>query len=163
MVLIDGDHARLGRLERSDGELLRRFFLRLSPKTVYRRFLSPIARPEQAQPQRLLDVDHRDREALCALENGEIVGVARYTRRPGTDRAELAVVVADAWQRQGLATRLVSVLAADARANGIAEFEVTALAENRPVLALLVRLRPTAALQRCGAVLEGSIAIGSEA
>src|SRR5579872_448123 len=50
-------HAALGRLEAGDGERLARFFYRLSPETVYRRFLSPIARPEQLERQRLLDVD----------------------------------------------------------------------------------------------------------
>jgi hypothetical protein len=36
------------------------------------------------------------------------VGVARYFRQAGADSAELAVVVADDWQRQGLATCMVS-------------------------------------------------------
>jgi len=65
----------LARLESTDGTQLRRFFYRLSPETLYRRFHSPIARPEQAQPQRLLDLDHHDREAVVAVVGGEIVGV----------------------------------------------------------------------------------------
>src|SRR2546421_7488847 len=85
----------LAKLEPSDGQALRRFFFRLSPQTLYRRFLSPISRPEQAQPARLLDLDHLDREALVSVVDGEIVGVARYVRRPGTESAEMAVVVAD--------------------------------------------------------------------
>ena len=40
----------LARLERSDGEALCRFFYRLSPETVYRRFQSPLVRPDQARP-----------------------------------------------------------------------------------------------------------------
>src|SRR5919198_1637646 len=66
---------QLASLEPGDGQALRRFFFRLSPETLYRRFLSPIARPEQARPERLLDVDHVDREALVALVDGEIVGI----------------------------------------------------------------------------------------
>src|SRR4029077_15901841 len=113
MVAIETEAAGqvgLAKLEPSDGELLRRLFYRLSPETVYRRFHSPIVRPEQARPDRLLDLDHHDREAVVALDGGEIVGVARYFRQPGADTAEVAVVVADAWQGQGLATRLLGLL-----------------------------------------------------
>jgi RimJ/RimL family protein N-acetyltransferase len=135
-------HVGLSRLERSDGEALRRLFYRLSPTSVYRRFHSPIVRPEQAQPDRLLDIDHHDREAVVAVQDGEIVGVARYARWPGTDRAELAVVVADHWQRQGLAARMLSGLAELALSAGIQSFTASVQGDNRPALALLMRFRP---------------------
>jgi RimJ/RimL family protein N-acetyltransferase len=150
----------LARLEPDDGELLRRFFYRLSRQTVYRRFMSPIARPEQARPERLLDVDHRDREAVLAVVDGEIVGVARYYRRPGCDSADLAVVVADAWQRQGVATRLLSALAASARRAGIARFEVMTMADNRAAIGLLGRLWPGVRLAFSQGVCEGFVSIG---
>lgn len=152
----------LAQLEPSDGELLRRFFYRLSPETVYRRFMSPLARPEQAQAERLLDVDHRDREAIVAVVDGEIVGVARYTRRSHSDAADLAVVVADAWQRQGVATRLLSALAVSATRAGIARFEVMTQADNRAALGLLRRLQPEARLEFSQAVAEGTVPIGGE-
>ena len=135
-------HAGLARLEKSDGEALRRLFFRLSPETVYRRFHSPIVRPEQAHPERLLDVDHHDREAVVAVVDGEIVGVARYARWPGTDRADLAVVVADDWQRQGLATRMLSALAQRAETEGIETFTASVQGDNQATLALLRRFRP---------------------
>ena len=46
-------HVGLARLETTDHEQLRRFFFRLSPETLYRRFHSPIVRLEQAYPERL--------------------------------------------------------------------------------------------------------------
>jgi len=148
---------RLARLEPGDGEALRRFFYRLSPETLYRRFLSPISRPEQARPAQLLDLDHRDREALVGLVEGEIVGVARYSRRPGTDAAELAVVVADAWQRQGIASQLLAALAEAATAAGVRVFTVTMQADNRPVLSLLRRFQPALRLALSQGVYEGSL------
>ena len=160
MVAIEpaaGGHVRLARLEPSDGEALRRFFFRLSPETVYRRFMSPVARTEQTRPVRLLDVDHRDREALLGLVDGEIVGVARYARWPGTDAADLAVVVADAWQRQGVATRMLAALADVAVDAGIEQFTLTMQADNRPVLALVRRLYPSARLALSQGVLEGTV------
>jgi RimJ/RimL family protein N-acetyltransferase len=135
-------HVGLARLEKSDGEALRRLFFRLSPETVYRRFHSPIVRPEQAHPERLLDVDHHDREAVVAVVDGEIVGVARYARWPGTDRADLAVVVADGWHRQGLATRMLSALAERAEREGIQTFTASVQGDNQATLGLLHRFRP---------------------
>jgi RimJ/RimL family protein N-acetyltransferase len=138
-------HVGLARLEKSDGEALRRLFFRLSPETVYRRFHSPIVRPEQAHPERLLDLDHHDREAVVAVVDGEIVGVARYARWPGSDRADradLAVVVADDWQRQGLATRMLSALAERADVSGIRAFTASVQGDNQATLGLLRRFRP---------------------
>ncbi len=154
-------HVELARLERSDGERLRRLFYRLSPETIYRRFLSPIVRPEQARPESLLDVDHHDREAVVAVVDGEIVGVARYHRWPGTDAAELAVVVADAWQRQGLATRMLTGLAQLASDAGVETFTMTMQADNVPVLSLLRRLHPPARPSLEGGFFEAAIPVKS--
>src|SRR3979411_1548741 len=63
---------RLARLERSDGPELRRFFHWTPPELTPGRFPARLARPEQAQPRRLLDLDHHDREAVVAVLDGEI-------------------------------------------------------------------------------------------
>ena len=156
-------HVALARLEPSDGELLHRFFYRLSPEAIYRRFLSPLARPEQARPERLLDLDHRDREAVAAVVDGEIVGVARYFRRHALATAEIAVVVADAWQGQGLATRMLSRLADLARKAGIERFTVTMQADNRPALRLLRRFNTSARLLHSHGIYETAIPLVPEA
>jgi len=151
-------HAALARLEAGDGDQLGRFFYSLSPETVYRRFLSPIARPEQLGRLHLLDLDGGRREALVAVVDGEIVGVARYARDLGRPReAELAIVVADAWQRQGLGTRLLSALADAARRAGIERFSFVALPENQAVLRLLRRFAPDTQVRFGSGVLEGFV------
>jgi RimJ/RimL family protein N-acetyltransferase len=152
-------HVGLARLEPTDGDALRRLFFQLSPETIYRRFLSPLARPEQARPERLLDVDHHDREAVVAVVDGEIVGVARYFRSPDTEIAELAVVVADPWQRQGLATRMLGSLCELALAAGIRRFAVTIQADNRPALNLLKHLGPATGLALSQGVYEATFPI----
>jgi RimJ/RimL family protein N-acetyltransferase len=152
-------HIGLARLEKSDRSRLRRFFFRLSAETIYRRFHSPIARPEQAQPDRLLDIDHHDREAVVAVLDGEIIGVARYARRCGTDTADVAVVVADNWQRQGLATRMFSAMADLALAAGVRQFTMTIQADNGPVLRLLRRLYPDATLAHSQGVYEAIVPV----
>ena len=161
MVVIESKPgAALGSLETGDCEALRRLFARLSPETVYRRFLSPIPSPDHAALRRLLDVDGHDRAAVCALVDGEIVGVARYARLAGTARAELAVVVADAWHRQGLAGRMVGALAALAEAAGIARFHATLLADNQPAIALLQRISPGLRFQLSEGTYETTFAVG---
>ena len=89
-------------IERGDGQLLAALYGRLSPDSIRRRFLSPIQRPDQVQVERLLDLDHHDREALGAFAGGRLVGVARYARGGEGDLAEVAIVVADAFQHRGI-------------------------------------------------------------
>ena len=156
-------HIGLARLETTDRSQLRRFFFRLSPETLYRRFHGPIVRPEQAQPDRLLDIDHHDREAVVAVLDGEILGVARYVRRAGTDSAEVAVVVADSWQRQGLATRMCSMLSTLAATEGVRQFTLSMQPDNPAVLRLVRRLYPDARLSYSQGMCEAVVAlVGAE-
>jgi RimJ/RimL family protein N-acetyltransferase len=155
-------HVGLARLEKTDRSQLRRFFFRLSPETLYRRFHSPIVRPEQAQPERLLDIDHHDREAVVAVLDDEIVGVARYARLAGSDTAEVAVVVADGWQRQGLATRMCSALSQLAATEGVRQFTLTMQSDNPAVLRLVRRLYPDARLLHSQGMCEAVVLLGSE-
>src|SRR3989442_3606279 len=121
--MIEIDSSTCGRpglvsLEPSDREQVARLFGRLSPESVYRRFFSPISRPDQFIAS-VLRTDHHDREAVAATDGGEVVGVAQYVRLAGSREADMAIVVADEWQRQGIGTRLVAALAERARPEGI--------------------------------------------
>jgi GNAT superfamily N-acetyltransferase len=141
--LRDGRSVSVRPLREDDGDRLRRLFFRLSPLSVYRRFMSPLPAPREEGLRRLLDVDHREREALAALDGDEIVAVARYARRPGSGAAEIAVVVADDWQRDGLAHLLLERLAALAQRRGIEQFQATVLGDNAPAMHLVRNLFPT--------------------
>jgi RimJ/RimL family protein N-acetyltransferase len=149
----------LARLEPDDGNLLRRFFHRLSADAIYRRFLSPLARPEQIGLERFLDVDHCNREVIAAVIGGEIIGFANYARLPESDTAEVAVVVEDAWQRKGLATRMLSALGDSAAASGIHRFSLTMQADNRPALSLLRRFAAETELLLSHGVYETTVTI----
>jgi GNAT superfamily N-acetyltransferase len=164
MMTLQGDGAGqvgLGLLEPTDALQLRHFFFRLSPETLYRRFHSPIVRPEQAQPERLLDLDHHDREAVVAVVENEIVGVARYARRPGAEVAEVAVVVADGWQRQGLAKRMLGALTERALSEGVRQFALNMQSDNVAVLRLVRRLYPEARLSHSQGTCEAVVPVGS--
>jgi GNAT superfamily N-acetyltransferase len=151
----------LASLETSDGELLGRLFCRLSLESVYRRFLSPISKPDYFI-RLLLRVDHYDREAIAAVERGEIVGVAQYARLPGASQADLAIVVADSWQRQGLGTRLIAALADRAVGKGINRFAIAVQGDNFGAVRLLMRLAPGARLVYSAGVGEAVIPLTTE-
>jgi GNAT superfamily N-acetyltransferase len=127
-----------------DIERLRRMFTRLSPESVYRRFFSPVQEPPRTALLWLADVDHTTRDALVALDGDEIVAVARYDGRLGTNRAEIAVTVEDAWQHQGLGKRLTKRLAQRAVDQGIEAFEAVVQPDNRPALGLIRKMSPDA-------------------
>lgn len=159
MVLIEaGCDGRpgLARLGPSDREAVTRLFYRLSPESIYRRFFSPVSRPDQFSAS-MLRVDRREREAVAAVEGGEVIGVAQYSRVPGAPEADMAIVVADAWQRQGIGTRLVAALADRAAANGVNTFSVDIQGDNFGALRLLKRVAPGVRLAFSGGVGEGVI------
>jgi GNAT superfamily N-acetyltransferase len=150
----DGGQPALARLEPGDADALQRFFSRLSRETLYRRFLSPVHRPEQAQLDRVLHGD-----AVAGVAGGEIVGLANYSLVRGSDAAELAVVVDDAWQGRGIGTRLLTALGDRAREAGIRRFVVVSHADNRGALALIRRLSPDVRPTLSSGVLEAMVAV----
>ena len=147
-------------LEASDAEPVARLFGRLSAESIYRRFFSPVVGPDEFA-RAVLRVDRLDRAAVAAVEDGEIVGVAQYARAPGRTEADLAIIVADAWQRQGLGTRLVAALAERAKGQGITAFAVDVQGDNYASIRLLRRVAPDIRLAFSEGVGEGSFTISS--
>jgi RimJ/RimL family protein N-acetyltransferase len=136
-ILRDGAHVLIRPLEPEDRGELADGFRRLSADSRFRRFMTPMPRLSERQLDQLMDVDHRDREALVATTaDGEFLGVARYVRT-APRRAEAAIVVADDWQGHGLGTVLLDRLAGRAREEGVTTFEAVALASNAQAIALL--------------------------
>lgn len=127
--LRDGSVVHLRKIRPDDTDRLRRMFFRLSPDTVYRRFLSPVHRPPASALRYLASVDHADREAIVALASGEIVGVARFDR-VAPDAAEVAVVVEDARQGKGLGRILLDRISRAAAERGISHLTATMLSQN---------------------------------
>jgi GNAT superfamily N-acetyltransferase len=118
---------------------------RLSKQSLYTRFFSGTPRIPEAYVAALGTLDHWDREAMVALLDGEMIGVAEYVRlRHRPCRAELAVLVADPWQRHGLARRLVTYLAPLAERRGITGFDADVILENRGAMRAIRQGWPTA-------------------
>lgn len=158
--LKDGSTAIIRPIAPPDRRALVATFERLSPESRYRRFLQPMTRLTERVLDYLIDVDHRDREALLALDGitGEPLAVARYARSLEDRRsAEFAVAVVDHAQGKGLGIAILRRLADHARAQGITHFTGLVLTENRPMLALLGELGTSTARRAEAGTLEVTV------
>jgi acyl-CoA synthetase (NDP forming)/GNAT superfamily N-acetyltransferase len=139
VVLTDGGTAHIRPIRADDAGLLREFYARLSPESIYYRFFSPRPRLTDREVQHFTNVDYDDRVALIATIGDAMVAVVRYDRLhpAGTEEnarsetAEVAFLVEDAHQGRGLASVLLEHIAAAARERGIARFVADVLPENR--------------------------------
>jgi nucleotide-binding universal stress UspA family protein/GNAT superfamily N-acetyltransferase len=140
VTLRDGARVRLRPIVPEDKAPLAASFERLSEQSRYRRFLTTKSKLSAAELAYLVDeVDHSDHEAIVALEpaTGSILGIARYVRsKDDPQAAEVAVTVADDWQRRGLGRALLDRLTYRARREGVRRFSALVLGENRPALGL---------------------------
>lgn len=153
-VLADGSVVLIRELSAMDEERLRRFYLGLSADTLYRRFMSPIPVLPERTLAYLASLGESDRGIVVGFHGDEIVGEARYHRQAGTNMAEVAAVVADAWQGLGVGHALAAALHGLARRNGVTAFTGVIQADNRPARGLLVSAAPHADRQVGRGVLE---------
>lgn len=142
---LDGARLSVRPIGPADAEALNDAFKKLSAESRYRRFLHPVTRLGRRDLDYLTRVDHHNHEALIALDQGEeIVAVARFIReaeRP--ERAEVALTVADAWQRRGVGTQMLRFLATRAIELGVEIFTAICLEDNEEMLALFRELGAT--------------------
>lgn len=142
LMLPDGTQLLLRPLGPADGEALRAFHDTLSPESVHDRFFCARGPLSDDEITYFTHVDQSSRVALAAFVAGELVGVARYDRLPGTTEAEAACVVTDAWQGRGIGTALLTSLVRSARAAGVRCFVADTLTSNRRMLRILSELAP---------------------
>jgi RimJ/RimL family protein N-acetyltransferase len=129
-----------------DAPRLQAFHGGLSIDSIVFRFFRYLPMLSDADAQRFTQVDYQERMALVVVElaNGvtepdassPIVGVVRYDQ-VSASLAEVAFVVADRWQGQGIATALLHRLAAYARRCGISTFMAITMGANIRMLDVL--------------------------
>ena len=157
IALRDGSRVRIRTLRTYDSELLLRGFRRLSPESRYRRFLSPTPKLSERTVRYLVEIDHRNHEALIAVDEecSEGVGVARCVRDPARpNAAEVAVTVVDDWQGRGLGTLLLEAITMRARDEGVDTFTALMLVENSEMMDLLQRLGAVRVVDRAAGTVE---------
>ena len=159
VTIRDGTVLYVRRVHPSDKPHFKRGFATLSRESRYFRFLADRKELTAADLTYLTEVDFDNHYAIVAFtldEAGEPVGVgvARYVRLPGRlDAAEVAVTVADEYQRRGVGTMLYDRLLTAARSAGITILRSDIHFENRGIRELLERAAPGTVIDREGVVL----------
>lgn len=128
----------------SDEPLLKDFFYSLSKVTVYKRFITQLRRMSHEKLQKsFVVVDYTKAMIIFAVlekDGREIIaGVAQYHIGRYSHTAEVAVVVRDEYQNQGIGTELLSYLTYIARRQGLLGFTAEMLKDNQIMLRLFTK------------------------
>jgi len=147
------------RVARADDEAdVRAFIEGLSADTLRLRYQTGVPVIRSWMVDSVVRADHVSHEALIAVYEGRIAGIAEWGRwQPGDDKADIAVVVRDDCRRHGIARALIRRLARNARARGVEAFAGTILSMNRASIALLQNVATTKTITLDGPVLEATI------
>jgi acetyltransferase len=138
--LRDGTPVTIRPIRPEDEPLLVKFHQGLSERSVYLRYFTPLKLDQRIAHERLSRicfVDY-DREMVLVVERrdpesqqSEILGVGRLSKLHGRNEAEFALIVSDQWQKHGLGTQLLKLLAQIGCDEGLEAITAVMLADNR--------------------------------
>ena len=118
----------------SDESALKDFFYSLSDNSMYRRFISTRKDIPHERLQEFVVIDYRKEMVILAIlqENDQekIMGVGQYGIMEGTHMADVAFVVSDTAQNQGIGRQLLLYLTLLATKQGILGFTAEVLVNN---------------------------------
>lgn len=147
LITRSGQEINLRLMEKGDARLLVDLFHRLSAESKRLRFRLYTSRlPEERVWQEAKALSDLDPKLQCAVvatiieDDGQehAVGVARFARALASEtEAEVAVVVRDDFQRNGVGKALLRALADRARALGISHFTGWVLSDNVRLMKLI--------------------------
>jgi acetyltransferase len=121
----------------TDKAALQQFIRELSPASRYARFMAALRELPGNMLDRFLHPEPGREVVLVANSTRDgIVGLAQYVAEESGAGCEVALVVSDTWQRQGLGTEMLNALANVASDNAIGYFHADVLADNYPMRAL---------------------------
>jgi acetyltransferase len=127
---------RIRRIAPADAPALEAFYARLSPDSRRLRFLSLGTRFGARDARFFCGPDHEHREGFVAEAGSRIVG--HLCLEPTqADEMEIAIAVADDFQRRGIGRQLVKAAAAWAAEHGVASFRAWFAPDNIGIRRLL--------------------------
>jgi acyl-CoA hydrolase/GNAT superfamily N-acetyltransferase len=128
----------------SDEPGLKEFFYSLSDRSIYRRFISERKDMPHERLQDFVVIDYTKEIIILAIIPDEqketIAGVGQYGVNANTHTAEVALVVRDDYQNQGVGTELLSYLTTLARRQGLLGFTAEVVVDNQPMLRLFEKM-----------------------
>ncbi|HTQ68068.1 MAG TPA: GNAT family N-acetyltransferase [Solirubrobacteraceae bacterium] len=162
LMLHNGRIVRVRPLRATDRTIYERAVMDLSPRSRYLRFFAPIPRLSKQLLDQMTHTDGHQHVAYVALTPDEAtaVGVVRYIRdAQGPQTGEVAIAVADDWQRGGLGSELLRHTVSHARLAGLESLAATTLRENSGAARLLQAVG-FSALGASGPYLEHRLRLG---
>lgn len=139
----NGVKLKIRPIQPSDEDLIKDMFYSFSEQTKYLRYHGTLKAMPHNKVQVFCNVDYDTEMALVAVQGSggheEIVAVGRYMTNPAKRAAEMAFVVSDRLQRQGLGTYLFRRLVEIGKQDGIQEFHADVLPENAGMLKIFHR------------------------
>ncbi len=141
VLLRDGRTAQIRPIRPADAELLVDFYGRVSDRSKYYRFFSPMPHLSDRDVKRFTQVDHDRRVAFVMLLRGRMIAVGRYDAIPDPERpderprsAEVAFLVEDEHHGRGIAQLLLEHLAQAGRERGLERFTAEVLPDNNRMI-----------------------------
>jgi len=129
----------------NDEPALKDFFYSLSDRSIYQRFISARKDMPHERLQEFVVIDYTaEMVILAVLEEEEegretVVGVGQYGIDPESHTAEVALVVQDDYQNQGIGTELLDYLTVLAKREGLLGFTAEVLTGNEAMMHLFER------------------------
>lgn len=140
LLLDNGTQVSFRSIRPTDEPHMRDLIYDLSRETIYYRFMSNQQRFTHRQIQDFVYIDHRKDVAVIGVvpeaHGEEIIAVGRYYLNKNTNRAEVAFVIRDGWQNNGIGSFMFRHLISIAKRNGISGFTAEVLRDNRRMQAI---------------------------
>ena len=120
--LLQGERITVRAIRPQDADSLQAYVRGLSSETRRNRFLAAVSELTPARVEHLIHMDRPDKVALLGFARtgaeSQIVAEAMLVKAANSRRCEIALSVADAWQRKGVGTLLLRTLECRARMLG---------------------------------------------
>jgi len=137
----DGSELLVRAVRPADEEMLSDMFYDLSDQTIINRFFSMLKSMPHRELQQFCCIDYNTEMSVVALTTEgvrqKVAGLGSYHLNPATHRAEIAFLVADAWQGKGIGTFLMRMLVKIAKANNIKGLTAEVMRDNLAMIALM--------------------------
>ena len=170
VVLRNGTPVTIRVMRPDDKDRLIAAFAKLDPQSVYVRFFSFRKELPEGPLNRIDRIDFVHLLGLVATvgsgDDEVVIGSSTYVADDAADgvrAAEVAFMIEEDYQRQGLAGRLFEAAAGIARRHGIARFTADVLADNAPMLRVFERSGLPMRRRREGSVIHLELELGRSA
>jgi len=140
----DGSEILIRPIRPEDEPQMAHFHEGLSERSVYLRYFYPMKLSQRVEHERLaricfIDYD-REMALVAQMPDGQIAAAGRIIKLTDSTDAEYAILVADAFQRQGLGTEMLRRLVEIAKQEGVERIFGNVLYDNTDMLRVTERL-----------------------